>query len=80
MKTEKFNIALFRDGEQQTFAVEVKMQGNNVSICANIYGKEVHFAPDEQNSLRPSPACNLDPELLYQVGRAIRRQRPIVHV
>ncbi|MRG45321.1 hypothetical protein GFS24_09350 [Chitinophaga sp. SYP-B3965] len=77
MKTQKFNITVLRDGEQQIFPVEVKIQGISVSVCANIYGREVHFVADEHNGLRPAAAeCNLDAELLYQVSRAIRQQRP----
>lgn len=78
MKTEKFNITIRRNGEMLIFPVEIKMRNTDVCICVNIDGEEVHFAPDEHNGLQPaSPSCNLDPELLYQVGRAIRQQRPV---
>lgn len=77
MKTQKFNITVLRNGEQQIFPVVVKLQGIDVSVCVTIYGRDVHFVADEHNGLRPAAAeCNLDPELLYQVSRAIRQQRP----
>lgn len=77
MKTQKFNITVLRNGERQIFPVVVKIQGINASVCVNINGREVHFIPDEHNDLRPAAAeCDLDPELLYQVSRAIRQQRP----
>lgn len=78
MKTEKFNVTVLRDGKQQVFPIEVITQQGSISICANIYGRDVHFSPDEHNSLRPAIATiDLDQELLYQVSRAIRGQRPV---
>jgi len=77
MKTQKFNITVQQNGEPQTYPVVVKVQGINVSVCVSVNGLEVHYIPDEHDGLRPAAAeCNLDPELLYQIGSAILQQRP----
>lgn len=78
MKAEKYNITVLLNGERLSFPVEIKKQDTNVCICADIYGMKVHFIPDEHNGLKPAvSSCNLEPELLYLVGRAIRQQRPV---
>lgn len=77
MKTQKFFITVLQNGEHRQYPVVVKIQGVSVSVCVSVNGKEVHFVPDEHDGLRPAAAeCQLDPELLYQIGSAIRQQRP----
>lgn len=78
MKTQKFFITVLQNGEYQRYPVVIKIRGINVSVCVNVNGKEVHYIPDEHDGLRPAAAeCQLDPELLYQIGNAIMQQRPV---
>lgn len=77
MNTEKYDVMVSYKGERHAIPVTIRTEDENVSICADIDGKEIFFLPDTHNGLRAvCPEEELDEELLYQVGKAIRQQRP----
>lgn len=77
MNTEQYNVMVSYKGEQHAIPVTIRTEDENVSICADIDGKEIFFLPDTHDGLRAMDTeYELDEELLYQVGKAIRQQRP----
>lgn len=77
MKTEQYVVIIPYKGKQQTIPVVIKTEEEDISIYAETDGFKVHFVPDMHNGLRcAGTEFSLDEELLCQVGKAIREQRP----
>lgn len=78
MKTETYPIYVEHRGVHYELPVEIRTDGDCRSISVLVDGMHIFFSRDEHDGLTPACHSELDPELLYCIGRAVQDQRPTI--